>query len=68
MNKPGAKRSVQSDESGFYQAVGLISGVYTVEAEATGFKRYRSAGVTLHVDENVRLDIKLEVGQVSDLS
>jgi hypothetical protein len=64
--RTGATRSTQSDQNGFYQVLGLISGVYTVEAEASGFKQYRSTGVTLQVDQNLRLDISLQVGQVTD--
>jgi hypothetical protein len=62
--RTGATRSVVSDETGFYQAIGLVSGVYTVEAEAPGFRRFRNTGVVLQVDENVRADVRLEIGDV----
>ena len=52
--KTGAARTTVSDNEGFYQVLGLLSGSYAVEAEARGFKKYRNAGVTLRVDENVR--------------
>jgi hypothetical protein len=64
--RTGAVRTASSDETGFYQALGLTSGVYQIEAEAPGFKRFRNSGVTLTVDENVRADIGMEIGQVTD--
>jgi hypothetical protein len=62
----GAVRQASSDGTGFYQVLGLVSGSYTIEAEARGFKRYRNAGVVLRVDENLRSDISLEIGQVTE--
>ena len=61
-----ASREAASDENGFYQVLGLVSGDYTIEAEVQGFKKYRSTGVTLRLDENVRADISLQVGQVAE--
>ena len=52
----GLTRSVASDETGFYQVLGLVSGRYTVEAEASGFKRSKAPEVALGVDANVRAD------------
>ena len=58
--RTGAMRSATSDDSGFYQVLALVSGVYTIEAEAPGFKKFRNTGVVLTVDENVRADVALE--------
>ena len=33
-----AARTATSDEQGFYQVLGLVSGDYTIEAEVQGFK------------------------------
>ena len=62
----GASRSTAADDTGFYQVLGLVSGVYSVEAEAPGFKRSRVPDVTLAVDANVRADVSLQLGQVSE--
>lgn len=62
----GASRNTLSDAAGFYQVLGLVSGTYTIEAEVSGFKKFRNAGVVLRVDENVRADISLDVGQVTE--
>lgn len=64
--KTGAVRTAASDEAGFYQVLGMVSGIYMIEAEVSGFKKYRNAGVILRVDENVRADVALEVGQVTE--
>src|SRR5688572_8476044 len=64
--KTGATRSAVSDDAGFYQVLGLVSGTYTIETEVSGFKKFRNAGVVLRVDENVRADIPLEVGQITE--
>jgi len=62
----GAKRTGASDATGFYQVLSLTSGVYTIEAEMSGFKRYTTKGIVLTVDENVRSDITLEIGQLTE--
>ena len=41
-------------------------GTYTLEAEIAGFKRYKNVGVVLRVDENVRTDIQMEVGALTE--
>ncbi len=61
-----AARNASSDADGFYQVLGLVSGSYAIEAEVAGFKRFRNTGVVLRVDENVRADIALEIGQVTE--
>src|SRR5215831_10216564 len=62
----GAKRDVTTDDSGFYQILGLTSGSYTLEAEANGFKRYTTKDISLTVDQNTRADIQMEVGAVAE--
>ena len=64
--RTGATRSATSDDSGFYQVLALVSGVYTIEAEAQGFKKFRNTGVALTVDDNVRADVALEIGQMTE--
>lgn len=64
--RTGELRNTASDATGNYQFLGLVSGSYLVEAEAAGFKRFRNTGVVLEVDENVRADVRLEVGAVTE--
>ena len=64
--RTGETRSGTSDNTGNYQFLGLISGSYVIEAEVAGFKRFRNTGVILEVDANVRADLTLEVGAVTE--
>lgn len=64
--RTGAVRTASSDETGAYQILGLVSGVYRLEAESAGFKRVRNTGLTLEVDQNLRSDVTLEVGAVAE--
>lgn len=62
--RTGATRTTTTDQTGFYQVLGLVPSVYTIQAEATGFERYRNTGVILQVDQNVRADILLKLGEL----
>ncbi len=59
-------REVESNETGFYQFPGLGSGDYTLSATAAGFRAYRNTGVHLTLDESLRVDIRMEVGAVTE--
>ncbi|HKS80434.1 MAG TPA: carboxypeptidase regulatory-like domain-containing protein [Candidatus Acidoferrales bacterium] len=58
--------TVKTDSGGAYTATELPLGTYTVSVEATGFKKFLASDVVLHVGEHRTLDIKLEVGQVTE--
>ncbi len=62
----GSVRETTSGATGFYQILGLVSGSYSIEAESAGFKRFRNSGVVLRVDENLRADVILQLGQLSE--
>jgi hypothetical protein len=62
----GQTRSIPSDASGSYLIRSLPVGEYRIEAEAQGFKKFEHAGIVLDVNRNARVDIKLEVGQVTE--
>ncbi|MGH9723280.1 MAG: carboxypeptidase regulatory-like domain-containing protein [Bryobacteraceae bacterium] len=57
--------TLTTNESGSYVAPLLIPGHYRVTAEHTGFKRHSRTGITLSVNDNLQIDIKLDVGDVS---
>lgn len=57
--------TAQTDALGNYVAPSLAVGTYRITAESTGFKTYVREGVLLHVEERARVDIKLEVGELS---
>lgn len=55
-----------TNEAGFYTAPGLPVGEYEVTAEQRGFKRAVRSGIRLQVNQNARVDLRLEVGQVAE--
>ena len=61
----GTSTQYQTDQTGAYNAPFLIPGTYTVAVEKEGFKRAVSANVILDVDQKARVDMALEVGQLS---
>ena len=59
-------RAAVTDQYGNYEAVNLKAGAYTVAAEATGFKSVKTAPLELTTRQTLRVDLKLELGQVSE--
>lgn len=55
-----------SNEDGNFTQRGLIAGTYQVRVEASGFK-VTVATVTVSVDQEARVDVRLEVGAVSQV-
>ncbi len=55
------KQVVQTNAEGFYTFNALPPGSYTVMAEKSGFERIVRTGVTLALNQNVRLDFSLQV-------
>jgi hypothetical protein len=55
-----------SDGTGNYVLTLIPLGSYEVTAESTGFKKATVTGLTLNVNDNRRVDFKLQVGQMAD--
>ncbi|MGI8672917.1 MAG: carboxypeptidase regulatory-like domain-containing protein, partial [Luteitalea sp.] len=55
-----------SNESGNYTFPNVSDGVYRVESELTGFKKAVREGVEVDVNTTIRVDFKLEVGEMSE--
>ncbi len=62
----GIARTVSSDASGEYAAPELQPGVYKVRAEAKGFKTVERINIVVEVAQDLRVDISLPAGQVSE--
>jgi Carboxypeptidase regulatory-like domain len=62
----GAARKLQSGPSGAYIFTLIPPGRYDVEAGAAGFRTFHDTGIQVNVATPARLDIALEVGDVSD--
>jgi hypothetical protein len=55
-----------TNEAGFYTAPPLNVGSYTVIAERQGFKKAVRSGITLLVDQRADVNLRLEVGAVTE--
>lgn len=62
----GVERLVMSNSEGYYSAPLLTRGNYRVTATSSGFKELLRRGLTLDEGQVLRLDITLEIGQVSE--
>jgi hypothetical protein len=52
--------------TGEYSAPNLMPGVYRIEAAAPGFKRFLQSSLVVAAGATARLDIQLQIGQVSE--
>ncbi len=59
------KKVDKSGTDGLYAFVNLLPGRYSIAAEKTGFKRVTRPEVIVEVGQAVRIDITLQVGDVS---
>jgi len=59
-------RSAQASEIGQYVLSALPPGVYDLTAGFTGFKQYRRESIRVDVLQNVRIDVTLEPGSITE--
>ena len=62
----GFTRTVVTDTKGEYTAPSVPTGTYTVAAEMQGFKKVTMANVQVGVDQKARIDLKLDLGQMTE--
>ena len=55
-----------TNESGYYTFPSLKDGTYRVAAELSGFKKVVREGVIVDVNTTVRVDLKMEVGNLQE--
>ena len=60
-------REAITDNDGFFQVLSLPIGNYTVAVEKTGFKKYVAQAKTLLINQNLRIDMKLELGSQTEV-
>ena len=58
-------RVTLADSGGQYALTNLPVGPYTLEVTADGFKTYAQSGIILQVGNNISINVKLEVGNVT---
>ncbi len=61
-----ATRSTLSSTVGEYAFSQVVPATYTLIAEAPGFKKFERKGVVVTTQQTVTLDLKLELGQVTE--
>ena len=61
----GVSRTLTTADSGEYNAPNLLPGSYAVRAEAKGFKAVERENILLEVGKEIRVDLSLQPGEVS---
>ena len=59
-------RTAVTNETGNYVMSELTIGTYTVSGELPGFKQSLVSGLELNVDQRLRADLTLQIGELSD--
>src|SRR5882672_6273899 len=59
------KRTQSTGSDGLYSFVNLNPGRYKIEAEKTGFKHFTRPEVVVEVNQSARIDVTLQVGDVT---
>jgi hypothetical protein len=59
-------RETLTNDSGYFAIPSLPPGRYRVAASQPGFKSAQVSGIELLIDQTVRVDLKLEVGNITD--
>jgi hypothetical protein len=62
----GVSRTVVTTSAGDYTAPNLDPGTYTISVESKGFKKTVSTPILLEVSREVRVDLKLQPGMVTE--
>jgi hypothetical protein len=62
----GEVRSLTTDDSGNFTATLLLPGRYSVTVEHTGFKKTVQTGINLEINQTVRSDLALSLGEVQE--
>lgn len=62
----GTSSRFETDETGSYNAPFLVPGTYSVTVEKPGFKKSVRSGIVLQVDQRARIEVTLDVGQVTE--
>src|SRR5215472_18223248 len=60
-----AKRTQSTGSDGLYSFPNLFPGRYKIEVEKTGFKRFTRPEVVVEVNQSARIDVTLQVGEVT---
>src|SRR5829696_3356642 len=59
-------RELVTDTAGVYHFTAVPSGTYTITVTMTGFRKFDRANVPVSLNSTARVDVKLEVGQLTE--
>ena len=62
----GTERNTKTNESGYYTVTNIPAGLYTVSAEAKGFKKFDTTSNKLDPSAALAVDVTLTVGQATE--
>src|SRR5262249_1604716 len=62
----GFIRDTVSSETGDYRLAGLLPGTYELVVELAGFSRFVRSNLTVQVDQNARIEVRLQVGNPTE--
>jgi hypothetical protein len=62
----GFERTAVTDQSGYFQLSDVAPGQYVLIAEKAGFRRSTVTGITVQVNQRVRVDVDLKIGAERD--
>ena len=65
--RTGDRRTDQTDNQGSYQFVNLAPGIYKVDIEAKGFKHLTRDQVQVEIQNAVRIDASMQIGDVGQV-
>src|ERR1019366_2095228 len=60
------KRGTVTNTDGIYRFVNLQPGSYRLDAGSKGFKHFTRSPIDVQVDQSYRIDIPLQIGDVSE--
>lgn len=63
----GMFRETVTNADGTFFVAGIVPGMYQIEAELQGFKKYSRRDVRLEIGKTATADIRLEVGSISEV-
>ena len=61
----GTKTSLVTNDQGFYQATYLLSGLYRIEVQVSGFKKFVRDDVEVRINDRIQINIALEIGELT---
>ena len=65
-NQAGLERTTNANEAGYFTITSIPSGIYTIQVEAPGFKKFDSINNKLDAASSLNIDATLTVGATSE--